>query len=89
MGIINNILVTEAEIETEIAKVCMQYPGKEKEVVEHYKNNPSYMNSLKGPIFENKVIKFIIDNANVKENFVTTEELNKKIRKIEDDFKKK
>ena len=41
----------------------MQYPGKEKEIVEFYKNNPAQMNSLKSPIFENKVIKLISEKA--------------------------
>ena len=45
----------------------MQYPGKEKEIVEFYKNNPAQMNSLKSPIFENKVIKLIAEKASVKE----------------------
>ena len=45
----------------------MQYPGKEKEIVEYYKNNPAQMNSLKSPIFENKVIKLITEKASVKE----------------------
>ncbi len=87
IGIINNIIVTETEIENEIAKICMQYPGKEKEVVEHYKSNPSYMNALKGPIFENKVISHIIDNSSIKEKVVTSEDLNKKIMKMEENLK--
>ena len=47
MGIQNKVNVTNQEIETELARICMQYPGKEKEIVEYYKNNPSQMNSLK------------------------------------------
>ena len=39
-----------------LARICMQYPGKEKEIVEFYKNNPAQMNSLKSPIFENKLL---------------------------------
>jgi trigger factor len=66
----------------------MQYPGREKEVIEHYKNNSSSMNALKGPIFENKVIQFFIDNAEVKDTNVTSDELNKKISKIEEQLNK-
>ena len=88
IGIQNKINVTNKEVETEIAKICMQYPGREKEVIEHYKNNSSSMNALKGTIFENKVIKFFIDNAEVKDTKVTSEELNKKISKIEEQLNK-
>ena len=67
IGIKNSINVTNQEIETELARICMQYPGKEKEIVEFYKNNPVQMNSLKSPIFENKVIKLISEKAKVEE----------------------
>ena len=36
---------------------------KRKGIVEFYKNNPAQMNSLKSPIFENKVIKLISEKA--------------------------
>ena len=83
IGIKNKINVTNQEIETELAKICMQYPGKEKEIVEFYKNNPAHMNSLKSPIFENKVIKLIADKATVKEEKVSSEDLNSKIAALE------
>ena len=56
---------------------------KEKEIVEFYKNNPAQMNSLKSPIFENKVIKLIAEKASVKEEKISSEELNLKIASIE------
>ena len=83
MGIQNKVNVTNQEIETELARICMQYPGKEKEIVEYYKNNPTQMNSLKSPIFENKVIKLITEKASVKEEKISSEELNSKISSIE------
>ena len=61
----------------------MQYPGKEKEIVEFYKNNPAQMNSLKSPIFENKVIKLISEKAKIINEEITSEELNSKIISIE------
>ena len=88
IGIQNKINVTNKELENEIAKICMQYPGREKEVIEHYKNNPSNMNSLKGPIFENKVIEHILEKSDIKEIDITSDELNEKILNIEKDLKK-
>ncbi len=83
IGIKHKINVTSQEIETELARICMQYPGKEKEIVEFYKNNPAQMNSLKSPIFENKVIKLIAEKAAVKEEKISSDELNSKIASIE------
>jgi trigger factor len=83
IGIKNKINVSEKELETALAKICMQYPGKEKEVIEHYKSNPAYMNSVRGPIFENKVMKFISDNAIVVDKKISSDDLLKKISEIE------
>jgi trigger factor len=83
IGIKNKITVSEKELETALAKICMQYPGKEKEVIEHYKSNPAYMNSIRGPIFENKVMKFISDNAIVIDKKISSDDLLKKISEIE------
>ena len=83
IGIQYKINVSNKEIETELARICLQYPGKEKEIIDFYKNNPAQMNSLKSPIFENKVIKLISEKANVEEKKVSSEELNSKIASIE------
>ena len=83
IGMQYKINVSNKEIETELARICMQYPGKEKEIIDFYKNNPAQMNSLKSPIFENKVIKLISEKANVEEKKVSSEELNSKIASIE------
>ena len=83
IGIKNKINVSEKELETALAKICMQYPGKEKEVIEHYKNNPSYMNSIKGPIFEDKVMKHIADSAIITNKEISSDDLLKKISEIE------
>ncbi|MAJ23888.1 MAG: trigger factor [Rickettsiales bacterium] len=86
IGIKNKINVTEKEMETALAKICMQYPGKEKEVIEHYKQNPNYMNSIKGPIFEDKVMRFIEAQAKIKKEKINSEELlNKVSGKVIDD----
>ena len=65
VGIKNKINVSDKEVETVLAKICMQYPGKEKEIIEYYKTNANALNSLKGPIFEDKVMKFIEEKVNL------------------------
>ena len=61
----------------------MQYPGKEKEIIEHYKSNPNAMNAIKGPIFEDKVMKFIEEKANISTQVIDADELSKKLSENE------
>ena len=89
IGIKNKINVTDKEIETSLARICMQYPGKEKEIIEHYKTNPNAMNSLKGPIFEDKVIKFIEEKANISLKEINSDELLKMLSENEKKNNKK
>ena len=89
IGIKNNINVTDKEIETALARICMQYPGKEKEIIEHYKTNPNARNSLKGPIFEDKVMKFIEEKANISSHEINSDDLLKKLSENEKQTKKK
>ena len=79
IGIKNNINVADKEVETALARICMQYPGKEKDIIEHYKTNPNALNSLKGPIFEDKVMKFIEEKANISLKEINADDLLKKI----------
>ena len=89
IGIKNNINVTDKEVETALARICMQYPGKEKEIIEHYKTNQNALNSLKGPIFENKVMKFIEEKANISSQEINSDDLLKKLSENEKKTKKK
>ena len=74
---------------TSLARICMQYPGKEKEIIEHYKSNPNAMNSIKGPIFEDKVMKFIEEKSDVSSQVIDSDELLKKLSENDNKNKKK
>ena len=89
IGIKNNINVTDKELETALARICMQYPGKEKEIIEHYKTNTNARNSLKGPIFEDKVMKFIEEKANISLQEINSDDLLKKLSENVKKTKKK
>ena len=89
IGIKNKINVTDKEVETALARICMQYPGKEKEIIEHYKTNPNALNSLKGPIFEDKVMKFIEEKVNISLKEINSDDLLNKLSENEKINKKK
>jgi trigger factor len=58
-------------------KEIQKYPGQEKQVMDYFKNNPEAQQQLSGPIFEDKIIDFILELANTKEKVVTSDELYK------------
>ena len=55
----NNLKVDEQEIRNEIKKQAESMPGQQKQVLEHYQKNPSAIASLRGSIYEEKIINFI------------------------------
>ena len=52
-----------------------KYPGQEKQIMDYFKNNPEAQQQLSGPIFEDKIIDFILELATVNEKKVTVKEL--------------
>ena len=55
----NNLKVSDEEVRAEIQKQIKGMPGQEKMVLEYYKKNPSASQSLKGSIYEEKIIELI------------------------------
>ena len=73
----NNIKVTDEELTRAVVEQTRRLPGKEKEVWDHYRNNPEAVASLRAPIFEDKVVDFILELAQVIEKTVSREQLYK------------
>jgi trigger factor len=73
----NNIKVTDDEMTRAIVEQARQYPGREQEVWEHYRKNPNAVANLRAPIFEEKVVDFILELAKVTEKPVSREDLFK------------
>jgi trigger factor len=73
----NKITVTEDEVSRAVIERARSMPGREKEVWEYYQKNASALAQLRAPIYEDKVVDFILELANVTEKKVTREELYK------------
>jgi trigger factor len=73
----NKITVTDDEVSRAVIERARQMPGREKEVWDYYRNNANALAQLRAPIYEDKVVDFILELANVKEKKVTREELYK------------
>ena len=76
-GTQNNIKIEETEIQEEINKQLKMMPGQEKMVMEYYQKNPSASESLRGTIYEEKIIDLIKSKAKVNKKEVTKEEAEK------------
>ena len=71
----NGITVGQEEINRAMRQEAARYPGQEQQVLEFFRKNPQAQDGLRGPIFEEKVIDFILELAKVEERGVTAEEL--------------
>ena len=76
----NNIKVTEQELNIEIQKQYQMMPGQEKMVKEYYEKNPSAIASLRGSIYEEKIINEIKKQAKVNVKEISKEEAEKLLK---------
>ncbi|MEP3233043.1 MAG: trigger factor [Hyphomicrobiales bacterium] len=75
IGDSKKIQVTEDEMRNAVMQQASQFPGQEKEVFEFYQKNTEQLAGLRAPIFEEKVVDYILELATVTEKTVTKEEL--------------
>ncbi len=73
----NQIKVTDEEVQRAVVERARQFPGQEQQVWEYYRNNAQAVASLRAPIYEEKVVDFLIELAKVNEKKVAREELYK------------
>jgi trigger factor len=77
IGRTNNIQVTREELQRAVMAEVQRYPGQEKQVIEFFTKNPQAMEGLRSPIFEEKVVDFLLELAKVTEEQVDAEALAK------------
>jgi len=75
VGRSNNITVTQDELNQAITREVRRHPGYERQALDFYRQNPEAVASLRAPIFEDKVIDFIVELAKAPERRVTPQEL--------------
>jgi len=73
----NKIKVEEHEIQAEVQKQLRMMPGQEKMVMEFYQKNPSALASLKGNVYEEKIINVIKSKAKPNKKEITKEQAEK------------
>jgi trigger factor len=73
----NNINVSEDQLRAAVMEQVRQLPGREQQVWDYYRNNPNALAALRAPIFEDKVVDFVLELAQVTDKQVSREELFK------------
>ena len=76
IGRSNAIQVGSDEMMRAMRTEAGRYPGQEQQVMEFFRKNPEAAENLRGPIYEDKVVDFILELAKVEEKVVTPEELS-------------
>ena len=77
IGRVNSITVAPDEMTRAMRMEASRYPGQEQQVMEFFRQNPRGAETLRGPIYEEKVVDFVLELAKVEDTIVTPEELAK------------
>lgn len=69
------IQVSQAELTQALRQEAARYPGQEMQVVEYFRKTPNAIEQLRGPLFEDKVVDYILEMAKVEDRIVAPAEL--------------
>ncbi|WP_297775646.1 trigger factor [uncultured Roseovarius sp.] len=79
------VQVSDAEMTQAVMNQARQYPGHEREFFEFVQKNPQMRQQLRAPIFEDKVIDYVVELADVTDKELSKEELEKAIEAMNDE----
>ncbi len=79
------IEVTDAEMTQAVMNQARQYPGQERQFFEFVQQNPQMRQQIQAPLFEDKVIDYVFELAEVSEKEVSKDDLQKAVEALEDE----
>jgi trigger factor len=71
----HKVEVSDQEVAQEIAKIARGYPGQERQIFEMYQKNPQLVATARAPLYEEKVVNYILELIKVTDETVTKDEL--------------
>ena len=80
----NKVSVTEQELQSEVQKQIRMMPGQEKMVMDFYQKNPSAVASLRGTVYEDKIINLIKEKAKSNKKEISKDEAEKILKQSQD-----
>jgi len=85
VGQVQKIEVTEAEMQQAAMRQAQQYPGQEREFFEFLQKNQQMQQQMRAPLFEDKVVDYIIELSSVTEKEVSKDDLQKAVEALDDE----
>ena len=85
LGRKNEIEVSDAEMTQAVMSQARQYPGQERQFFEFVQQNPQMRQQIQAPIFEDKVVDYIFELADVTEKKVSKDDLQKAVEALDDE----
>ena len=79
------VQVTDSEMTQAIMTQARQYPGQEKQFFEFVQQNAQFRQQLQAPMFEDKVVDHILENAAVSEEYVSKDDLQKAVEALDEE----
>lgn len=77
LGLANNVEISRDELMQRVADEARRYPGQEREVFEFYTKNEQAMAQMRAPLYEDKVVDFILEMADITDSDTSLEELRR------------
>lgn len=79
------VQVTDAEMTQAIMNQARQYPGQERQFFEFVQQNQQMQQQMRAPLFEDKVVDHVFEQATLNEKEVSKEDLQKAVEELEDE----
>ena len=83
VGQVQEIQVTEAEMQQAAMQQAQQYPGQERQFFEFLQQNEQMQQQMRAPIFEDKVVDYIIELATVSDKEISKDDLQKAVEDLD------
>jgi trigger factor len=80
-----NVEVSDSEMSQAVMEQARQYPGQEREFFEFVQKNPQMQQQLRAPIFEDKVIDYVCELAEVSEKEISRDDLEAAVKALDDE----
>lgn len=85
LGSKNEITVSDAEMQQGVMEQARQYPGQEQQFIEYIQQNEQALQQIRAPLFEDKVVDYVLELADVSDKSVSKDALQKALEALNDD----
>lgn len=85
IGVKNDVQVNQEEVNKRIIEEARRFPGQEAQVFEYFQSNEEARAQLRAPIFEEKVVDFVLESAELKDKKVSRDDLEAAVRALDEE----